>query len=209
MEKAEGSKRKKSAFLVILILLLVVVVGGYTYSRYLSSGTAESKAQIAKWSVKIGGNDLDTYTTSSPLVATLTLDSNDYVADGVIAPGRSGTYQVEVDPTGSQVAIDYVIKASAIEGLTEANNNIKITDAKYWIGDVSSEGTSATITGDNGVTISESLADVRANKKLTVKVTVAWENVETNNATDTTNGKAAEEIKVTTSITAKQHLATD
>lgn len=209
MTKVEGSKRKKSAILVTLLLLLVVIIGGYTYSRYMSSGTANSTADIAKWSVKIGTNDLDTYTTDSPLTAALTLDANAYVADGVIAPGRSGTYTVEIDPTDSQVAIDYVIKVSEITGLTQANDKIKVTGAKYWIGDVTGDGTNATVIGTDGVTISESLAEVTANKKLTVKVTIEWENDETNNTTDTTNGKAAETAAVKTTITAKQHLATD
>lgn len=209
MTKAEGSKRKKSAILVTLLLLLVVVIGGYTYSRYMSSGTANSTADIAKWSVKIGTGDLDTYTTDSPLEAALTLVANDYVADGVIAPGRAGTYTVEIDPTDSQVAIDYIIKASDVDGLTTANENIKVTGAKYWIGEVTGDGTDATVTGINGVTISESLADVLAKKKLTVKVTIEWENVEDNNDTDTANGKVAEKAAVKTTITAKQHLAND
>lgn len=209
MTKAEGSKRKKSAILVMLLLLLVVVIGGYTYSRYMSSGTADSTADIAKWSVKIGTSDLDTYTTNSPLEAALTLAKNDYVADGVIAPGRAGTYTVEIDPTNSQVAIDYIIKVSEISGLSAANDKIKVTGAKYWIGDVTGDGTNATVTGTDGVTISEALADVLANKKLTVKVTIEWENDDANNEIDTTNGKAAETAAVKTTITAKQHLATD
>lgn len=209
MTKSEGNKRKKSSILVILLLLLVVVIGGYTYSRYMSSGTADSTADIAKWSIKIGTSDLDTYTTESPLEAALTLAANDYVADGVIAPGRAGTYTVEINPTDSQVAIDYIIKVNEISGLTAINDKIKVTKAKYWIGEVSGEGTDATVTGTDGVTISESLDDVLANKKLTVKVTIEWENDDTNNETDTTNGKAAEKVAVKTTITAKQHLATD
>lgn len=206
-QKAGENKRKKSAILVVLLLLLVVVVGGYTYSRYMSSGTANSTATIAKWSVKIGSNDLDSYTTDAPLNAALNLSNNAYVSEGVIAPGRSGTFEVEIDPSGSQVAIDYVIKVDGITGLATENSNIKLTGAKYWIGDTAGEGQDATVTGDDGITISQDLADVEANKKITVKATIEWENDETNNTADTTTGKAAETATVKTSIVAKQHIA--
>lgn len=208
MTKQDNTKRKKSVILVVLLLLLVVTIVGYTYSRYMSSGTADSTATVAKWSVKIDNNDLDTY-KSTPLEAPLTLDTNPYVDEGVIAPGSSGSYTVEIDPTGSQVAIDYVVKVSGIKGLTTANDNIKVTSAKYWIGEVAGEGTNALVDGENGVTITESLAQVKNNEKLTVKVTIEWENVEANNDTDTSNGKESETVTVSTSITAKQHLTTD
>lgn len=205
MKKEENNKRKKTGILAVLLLLLVVVTVSYTYSMYKGFGTVESKARIAKWAVKIGENDLSSY-ASTPLSAELTLSDNEYVADNVIAPGRSGTYTVEIDPTGSQVAIDYIIKVSGIEGIE--NEKIKVTGARYWIGEVTGEGTAAAeATGTDGVTISQSLADVLANKKLTVEVTIEWLNVDTNDEVDTNNGKEAGEITVNTSITAKQHIA--
>ena len=205
MTKTESSNRRKSGILVSLLLLLVVVIGGYTYSRYMSSGTAKSEAQIAKWSVKIGANDLETYTTEQPLDADLTLVANEFVDDNVIAPGRSGTFDVVIDPTDSQVAIDYIIKVTDVEGTT--NDNIKVTGAKYWIGDITGEGTAASVIGDTGATIPEGLEDVKAGKKVTVRVTIEWENDDTNNTVDTTDGKTAGKVSVKTSIQAQQHIA--
>lgn len=199
---------KKSGILAVVLLLLVVVVGGYTYSRYMSSATANSDATMAKWSVKIGANDLDTYTTSSPLAANLVLDANANVADGVIAPGRSGKFTVEIDPSDSQVAIDYNIKVKEITGIG-TNSKIKVSSAKYWVGDKTGAGTDATVTGDTGATISETLTDVLGKKKVTVEITVAWENDESNNTADTASGKTGSAIAVKTEISAKQRLLTD
>lgn len=208
MEKKERNNRKKSAVLVLLLLLLFVVVGGYTYSRYTSTGDVTSTATIAKWAVKIGGANLDTYTTDSPLETTLTLVDNEYVADDVIAPGSKGTYEVEIDPTGSQVAIDYTIKLEEVKGLNPENTQIKVTGAKYTI-EGGTEQDATVSTTDGTVTISEDLDSVMANKKVTVKVTIEWVNDETNNTIDTTNGKNGGNVIVTSSITAKQHLASD
>ena len=58
-----------------------------------------------------------------------------------------------------------------------------------------------------GVTIEENLEDVLANKKVTVRVTITWDNDSDNeNAADTANGVTAADIKVPVTITAKQHI---
>ena len=130
-----------------------------------------------------------------------------YVKDGTIAPGRKATFDIVIDPTDSEVAIDYTLKidTSAITGLTNGNSNVSITKAQYKFGDGAVQ--SANITSADGVTISESLADVEAGKALTMTVTVEWDNEDDeNNAADTANGVQGGTITIPVTVTAMQHI---
>ena len=184
------TKTKKGILIAVIIACLLALIAG-TYARYTSTGTATVNAEIAKWHVELNGSDIST--ESKTVQVPLAYAQNDFVKDGKIAPGRSATLTVEVDPTGSEVAIDYIfdIDTDALADALEANSTsaISITGATYKVGD--GEAQSATIS--NGViTVSEGLSDVEADKKVTVTVTVAWDNAnDANNESDTNEGVAS------------------
>lgn len=100
---------KKRNYVVIAILLVLVLVlsATYSYARYLTSIDTSSDAVTAKWavSVKEGSNEL-----SSTQKLTLTVNENENVVAGKIAPGSTATGEFVIDPTASEVAIDYEVK---------------------------------------------------------------------------------------------------
>lgn len=204
MEKRNSVK--KTIIFALIIVCLVAIVGG-TYSRYTSTGTANVNADIAKWSIKLDTDDISTTPVTKDV--DLTFDANDYVANDRIAPGRNASFQIVLDPTDSEVAIDYTLHVDSlnITGITNTNSKIAITSATYTIG----EGTeaveeTATLTSGTDLVIPESLADVEADKAVTVKVTLSWDNDETLNAADTANGVAAGTVKIPVTVTASQHI---
>lgn len=200
------SEAKRWTLVALIIFALVAIIGG-TYARYSSSGDANATVKVAKWKVALNGSDISSATAT--VTPTVNYVANNYVKDGKLAPNRSATFDVELDPTGSEVAIDYVLKINTanITGITNAASKISVSGAKYRIGTVAGDGSNATITGADGVTIEENLEDVLANKKVTVRVTITWDNDSDNeNAADTANGVTAADIKVPVTITAKQHI---
>ena len=207
------SKTKRGILITLIVVCLIALIAG-TYARYTSTGTANVKAQIAKWHVELNGTDITT--TSEDVDVPLTYASNDYVKDGKIAPGRSASFTVELDPTGSQVAIDYAfnVDSAAIARALEANSTsaISVTGATYVVG----EGTAQEATiSNNTVTVSEGLTDVEAGKKVTVTVNLSWDNADdANNASDTAEGVASYNTNLSTgkvitipvTVTASQHI---
>ena len=206
------SKTKKGILIAVIIACLIAIIGG-TYARYTSSGTANASVSIAKWHVELAGEDISSQ--SQNVDVALTYDANSYVKDGKIAPGRTAHFDVELDPTGSEVAIDYsfVVNTAAIAQALEtgSTSEIAIVGATYKVGNGSAQA--ATIAQDGTISIAESLADVEAGKAVTVSVTIAWTNDETDNASDTiegvesyvagTNGKV---VTVPVTVTARQHI---
>ena len=200
------SSVRKYTILALVVFALIAVIGG-TYSRYSSTGTANATVGVAQWAVQLNGTDISS--ASAVVTPSLTYAANDNVAANKLAPGRTATFDVELDPTGSEVAIDYTLKinTASITGITNASSAISVSGAKYWVGTITGEGTNAAITSTDGVTISESLADVQKKKKVTVRVTVTWDNAaDANSVADTANGVTAADITIPVNVTAKQHI---
>lgn len=187
---------KKRNYVVIAILLVLVLVlsATYSYARYLTSIDTSSDAVTAKWavSVKEGSNEL-----SSTQKLTLTVNENENVVAGKIAPGSTATGEFVIDPTGSEVAIDYEVKI----------DTTNMTNSKMAIESLKVDGTTLTKDVSGNYVGSISLADVVANKTTKVTVTVVWTNDENNNEVDTATGKAAGTIELPINIIVKQHIA--
>ena len=207
------SKTKKGILVAVMIVCLVALIAG-TYARYSSTGTANVSASIAKWHIEL--NDTNISTASQTVSVPLIYATNEYVANGKLAPGRTATLTLEIDPTGSEVAVDYTfdIDSDAIAEALELNSTsaITLTGATYTVG--SGEAQTATI--NNGIiSLSESLSDVEAGKAVTVVVTLAWDNAsDANNSSDTLEGVASYNTQETTgktitipvTVTATQHI---
>ena len=206
------SKTKKGILIAVIIACLIALIGG-TYARYTSSGIANASAQIAKWHVTLNGTDISSQ--SENVNVALRYAENSYVKNGKIAPGSNAYFEVVLDPTGSEVAIDYTfnIDSAAIANALGENSTsqIAITGATYTVEDGSAQD--ATI--NNGtVSVSEALADVEAGKSVTVRVGISWDNAnDANNASDTAQGVASyvtgengKTITIPVGVTAQQHI---
>ena len=205
------SKTKRGIILAVMMVCIIALIAG-TYARYTSSGTANATVTLAKWHVKLNGTDISS--TSHSENVTLTFDNNVNVADGRLAPGRTATFQIELDPAGSEVAIDYAFDVDTTEiasGLeTGSTSQIKISNVKYTIGTGSEQ--TATIDSSTGLyTIAQGLASVTSDEKVVVIVTVAWDNDnDGHNASDTAEGVASHTstkvLTIPVTISAKQHI---
>lgn len=203
------SKTKRGILVAVMLVCLIALIGG-TYSRYTSSGTVNATAQLAKWHVELNGTDISTVTSTQNV--TLTFDDNSNVATGKLAPGRTAYFQVELDPTGSEVAIDYTFNvdtagiAAALE--TGSTSEIAVSGVSYKIGTGAQQ--SATLNSGE-FTVAQNLTSVTANEKVLVTVTLSW-NDNNHDASDTAEGVAsynsqnAKTITVPVTVNAKQHV---
>ena len=88
---------------------------GQASNRYSTSVKGDGTAQIATWNFKINGQKEQVQTIN--LASTC---NNETILDRKIAPGTSGSFNINIDATDSYVGINYNI--NCIEEVNKPNN---------------------------------------------------------------------------------------
>ena len=200
------TKSVKNTILFAVVLVFIIAIIGGTYSRYISSGTAQTTGEIAKWNVKIGSTNLSEVEDFELTARSVEGISNENIASDKLAPGQTLAADLQVNPTGTEVAVDYVLTMGAIttEGFN-TNSSVRVSKVEAT---VDGEDPVEVYLVDGKYTFYESLADVLEGKKVTFRAYVVWD--DTNNAADTANGGGAvTSVQVPVQITAQQHLEQD
>ena len=200
MARNERRTRTKRAIFAVIALLLVVYLISSTYARYSTEGKGTGTIQVAKWNVAITADD-GTVLNSTTQPITFEVQSNTNVVSGKIAPAVTAVAEVELDLTGTEVAVDFdaVIDDSAIETLGASSDKLSLT--------VKVNGTAYTSGTSQKIDLVNDKAFTAANGKKTVTLTLTWENDDpANNPDDTTMGEAAPTLTIPVTLTAKQHI---
>lgn len=117
--------KKKKTLIVVLLLVAVLGVGAYsTYARYQSRGQGTGGATVAAWAVKVNNTSITAAETTPFTQEIVWPTDNENVKAGLIAPGIRGNAIVDIDPTDSQVAMNYWIK---IDSEDLSNDNIVVS----------------------------------------------------------------------------------
>lgn len=204
MRRTSRKSNAKKWTLIALILLTIIAIIASTYARYTNTATGNASIDLAKWSVKIDDTQMSSITGALPVPLTYTTNAN--VSANKLAPGGTATFTLVIDPTDSEVAIDYTIALGAVTGLTNASSAIALTSATYTVEGGSAQN--ATISsGASTISFTEALADVEAGHTVTVVGTITWDNAaDANSAADTENGLNDPTPTASVTITAQQHI---
>lgn len=112
--------KKKTKIVLIVIAIAVILVsfiGGQAYAKYMSKVTGNGVGEIAQWRFKVNENE--------EKMQTISLNSTIYnftLANGRIAPGTAGSFEINIDGSGSGVAIFYTVN---FQNETEKPKNLK------------------------------------------------------------------------------------
>ena len=201
----------KWTLLALVMFLLVAVIGG-TYTRYTSTASGDATIDVAKWAVKINDEDITAQNTFT--VASFKEVPNNYVVDGKIAPNTLLYADFEIDPTGSEVAIDYQFELGTItsNGSVALPNTIRVEDVR----NISSSSVEATADHSEGTKVTETASGSRtyagviqldpatgtqtnaltSSAKQTIRVYVRWEDLNTTAANGADTNVAIENVLV-------------
>ena len=196
MEKNVRRKKATKALLVVVALLLAILLISSTFARYSTVGKADGKVDIAKWVVKMTADDGTTLDSTTKNI-TFKVQNNTNVVPGKIAPAVTAVAKIELDLTGTEVAVDF---KAEVGDLTPTNlpssDKISLTSAV----DGGTPGTSQTIPLVNNA------AFTTENGKKIVTLTLTWTNDDNNNADDTSTGITGGTLTVPVTMTVQQHI---
>lgn len=185
------TSRKVIILMIMFILVALYFVSG-TYARYTSSITANAKVSTANWAVAFKkGSDAITKDT----VLTFEVQNNSNVVSGKIAPSVTAKATINLDLTGTEVAVDYtatIDKTALAEAFGASANNVTVTvngsdsatGIKSLVGD-------AAFTSSNGI--------------VPIEISITWDNKDdAASASDTT--AAGKDLTLPVTLTVQQHI---
>ena len=132
--------KNKPVIILALALILAIILSIYAYSKYTSSYKGSSTSTVAKWSFKVNGHS-DEEIGDIDFVQTIENQNN--VVEKKLAPGTQGKFELTLDGTGSEVAIDYKIALT----ITEKPRNLKIYEDSEYKNEVTEQNGEFDITG--------------------------------------------------------------
>lgn len=192
--KSSGKKRKFK-FFVFYLLLATFLIFYSTYSRYTTIEEGQPKAYIANWKVKINNEDITNKQTLSNMITLVPDTSRETTTDNKLAPGKTGFFDIIIDPTGTEVAIEYTINFD----ITNLPTGIILTNYEIIEDGISTNFTNTSIFGIINLTETEQALD--ENNKKTIRVYWEWQK-------DTTEIPTEEDIyDISVTINVRQKLS--
>jgi len=192
---AKSNKRfiRFAFFYAVLIIVLLIMS---TNAKYISNTPITTKADVAEWKVSI--NDIDAtsqevYTGEITLVTNSSL--NQTTTDNKLAPGKTGYFDIILDPTGTEVSIEYTISFD----LSNLPEDLKVKD--YTIIEDSTSGVVSENSISGEILLNANKQPLSASDKKTLRVNWEWEDKEINQIPDKN-----EEYKIEASILVKQKI---
>lgn len=187
---------KKLLYLIFSIFALLTVYEVInTYGLLETKNKMSVNPSIAKWNVLINGTDIKT--GERFIVDSVNFGDSTDVLNGKIAPGVSGYFDIEIDPTNTDTSIIYSITFDFSQ----------ISDV--FVIDKIEETTKGNLirTGNNTYSKVITLDEIKENAKNNIRVYIKWENNEANNETDSQIGATKDNyINIPVSISAMQYL---
>lgn len=155
-----------------LIFLTYEIVD--SYGIFESNIKSDAESSLSKWQILINESQI-TGETNTFTIDQVYWEPNTGVASGKAAPGLSGYFEIIIDPTGSEVSVEYEI---TLDFLNLNNNMIYITSVK------DENDVPLTLIDVNKYYGMIPLSNILLNEVKTIKVEFIWENDEDNNEID-------------------------
>lgn len=165
--------------LTLIMLIITIYVISTTYALFQSKIKGSVVANVGKWSIKVDNEDVLEGTSEEFNMQQFVVDENENTKPGKMAPGTTGSFELSIDPTNTQVSVRYDIsivldeitndKVQLISVEKDSENNIVKTAQNTYTGIIPLEK------------IEEGAIDL-------VKIKFRWENDEQNNIVDSEIG---------------------
>ena len=181
---------KKRLWIIAFIVLLITCISiTGTYALFEADASAEQEFDIGRWVIKVNNNDISLAHTIT--LNDFTYSTSTHTQNGYFAPGRSASFDVVVDASDTDVAVEYSfdIDDSALDDHPNISFNIVNTDTNESI---------------SGTTYSGIIGLNSQNRTVTLSITLVWSNNSQYDENDT--DLIGEELEFLINANFKQYL---
>lgn len=204
----ENKKNNKiKIVLLVVILILLILILKLTYSKYVNESSATISESVGQWNIKINDKDItqadENGVTGEFVIDDFVWDTSQHVKSPKVAPGMTGRFYLKIDPTGTDVSIQYTIlidDSKMIEILnSEEGENTLTNNIGLKITGIKENGTEIELQRDENnniiITRVKKLSQIQSENETdridNLEVEVVWENDEANNEVDSIIGSVA------------------
>lgn len=157
-----------------LFLLLAFFVFVDTYGLFELNTEVPVAGNLAKWQILVNSQDI-MGETKTFLIPTVNWETSPDVLPGKAAPGLSASFDIIIDPSTTEVAIEYELGLDFIE----------ITNEKVYLTGVKNKSGVTILPNEDDKYVGQILLPaVLNNEPETLTVSFIWENDEDNNDMD-------------------------
>lgn len=187
---------------LILIGFILLSITAYsiieTYGLFETNNQGDINIKTAKWIINLNNVDISQGFSENFVIDNISYSENSKIADGYIAPGRTGYFDITLNPTGTEVAVRYDIKIDLSKNNYGDNIHFSVTDLSAG---------NAVLTAPYTYSGVITLASISSNKTITLRLNVEWVNYESYNESDSLLGTTPNsKLSIPVSIDIKQYL---
>ena len=172
----------------------------YTYSLFETEREAVVTSPIAKWNVLVNNalitNNYGQENTFN--LGSIDWNSGGHVRTGKAAPGSVGTFEIEIDPTDTEVSFLYEL---------EIDTSLLHNDAIVIQSVTEEDGHEFIRTGESTYVGIARYSDISDGDTYNISIAIVWNNDEANNDSDYELGKRAEDtISIPVNLNIVQYI---
>ena len=187
--------KSKILYITCAIMIFVTIYEiTNTYGLFESNINMNADSKLATWNILI--NDTNIGKSETFTIDNFISEEDSTVASGKIAPGTSGYFNINIDPSNTQVSIRYDLTFD----FSKLDNLFTITKVEE------KNGYNLIKTGPNTYSNVITLNEIKENKTNNIRVHIKWNNNEENNDKDTEIGLTENNtLNIPVSITVLQY----
>lgn len=187
--------KSKILYITCAIMIFVTIYEiTNTYGLFESNINMDVDSKLATWKILI--NDTNIGKSETFTIDNFISEEESTVASGKIAPGTSGYFNINIDPSTTQVSIRYDLTFD----FSKLDNLFTITKVEE------KNGYNLIKTGPNTYSNVITLNEIKENKTNNIRVHIKWNNNEENNDKDTEIGLTENNtLNIPVSITVLQY----
>lgn len=181
----------------VFILLIYKIID--IYAVFHSEIESNVALENGKWNITINGSDITTGTVTEFVINQITTTENDHVKPGNLAPGLSGSFEIEINPEDTNVSVRYDITLNQQE---LGDSNLKIRSIEEI-----EQNYKLIQTDENTYTGVILLEEINQGINHRIRMEVEWADEEISNEADTTLGTdVTNKLQIPITVHAIQYL---
>jgi len=181
----------------VFILLIYKIID--IYAVFHSEIESNVALENGKWNITINGSDITTGTVTEFVINQITTTENEHVKPGNLAPGLSGSFEIEINPEDTNVSVRYDITLNQQE---LGDSNLKIRSIEEI-----EQNYKLIQTDENTYTGVILLEEINQGINHRIKMEVEWADEEISNDADTTLGTdVTNKLQIPITVHAIQYL---